>query len=110
MFAILSLKIRIFKPLLLLGITFALLFGLYHLGVENHWWSGPQSCVSELPVLENITTRNFMENSKVYCDRVNWKILGISSTLWSFLISAFLFWFVSISYVLNFYLKRLEDE
>jgi disulfide bond formation protein DsbB len=109
-FSIAAVRVSFLKSLLFLAVAFELLFGFYHLGVENHWWIGPQSCISELPTIENITTKNFMENSKTYCDKVNWRVFGISSTLWSFLISAFLFWIVSVSYILAFYLKRIEDE
>jgi disulfide bond formation protein DsbB len=93
------------KILPLVFVTFSLIFTLYHLGVENHWWLGPQSCVSELPTLDNVVERTFIDNGKAYCDQVNWKIFGVSSTLLVFLLSAFLFWYNSISCVLFLYLR-----
>ena len=85
-------------------------FSFYHLGVENHWWQGPHGCISELPTLDSIDDPVQIKPGKVYCDRVNWLILGVSSTLWSFLISMVLFWLSSVSFILNYYLRKIEDD
>ncbi len=106
-FAFFSVYYKYSKFILVFLISILFLFSLYHLGVENHWWNGPQSCISELPSLSNIDT--LMETDKVFCDRVNWTIFGISSTFWSFLAASFLTWLISISYVLNYYLKKFDD-
>ena len=82
----------------------------YHLGVESHWWSGPSGCVSELPTLSSVNDLDQIPAGKVYCDRANWIILGVSSTLWSFLFSMFLFWISSLSFVVNYYIEKLEDD
>lgn len=70
-------------------------FSFYHLGVENHWWAAPHSCVSKLPSLNDVA-RSVQANVP-YCDKVNLEILGLSSTLWNFLLSSFLFWITSLS-------------
>jgi disulfide bond formation protein DsbB len=105
-----SIKFDVMRYMLLLTVFLELSFGLYHLGVENHWWIGPQSCVAELPTLESSMSSNVFENTKTYCDRVNWTIFGISSTLWNFLLSAFIFWLVSVSYILDLYLRKIKNE
>lgn len=92
--------------LLVIAAFITLSFSFYHLGVENHWWLGPQSCTFELPTLDSIS-KSVEDSKRVYCDRVNWKILGLSSTLWSFLISAFLFWLTSVLYVLGRSSRRI---
>jgi disulfide bond formation protein DsbB len=107
--ALFSINFKRLKPLLLLLTFSALLFSFYHLGVENHWWIGPQSCVSKLPTLDSLSDNNDQSMVIPYCDRANWKIFGISSTLWSFLVFAFLFWSVSLLYVIDYYLKKLEN-
>ena len=96
------------RSILFSAIFLLFAFSFYHLGVENHWWAGPQSCVSELPTLSNLSEFNTTSN-KVFCDKANWIIFGLSSTLWSFLIAAFLAWLISISYILNYYLDRKDD-
>ncbi|MDR2667373.1 MAG: disulfide bond formation protein B [Holosporales bacterium] len=93
-------KFEKIKTAPLIFIALALIFTFYHLGVENHWWHGPQSCTSELPTLSNVMEHVFTDNEKVHCDKVNWKIFGLSSTLLAFLCSAFLFWYNSVSYIL----------
>jgi len=95
------------RIILIILISSLFLFSFYHLGVENHWWTGPQSCVSELPSLSHINDQ--IESNKIFCDRANWLIFGISSTLWSFLASAFLIWLISLTYILNYYLKEFDD-
>ena len=105
-----SLWKRKFRWISLAAVFLCFSFSFYHLGVENHWWAAPQSCAAELPTLDKLETIETLDNSKVYCDRANWLIFGISSTLWSFVIAAFLFWFSSLSYAVNYYLRRLEDD
>lgn len=110
-FSLLSLitNLSFLRKILFLNILGMACFGFYHLGVENHWWAGPQSCVSELPSLENIG-RDVIQNGRPHCDKVNWEILGFSSTLLSFLMAAFMLWMISMSYVLNIFKKRLEND
>ena len=106
-FAIFAGHYKHIKIILIILISSLFLFSFYHLGVENHWWVGPQSCVSELPSLSHINDQ--IESNKIFCDRANWLIFGISSTLWSFLASAFLTWLISLAYILNYYLKEFDD-
>ena len=83
------------------SLTLLLILNFYHLGVENHWWVAPNSCKTILPTLNDIYNGNqLINNNRPPCDTVNFKIFGISMTLISFIVSAFLFWLSSISTVL----------
>ncbi len=80
---------------------------VYHVGVEQHWWKGPDSCSANSPgssALKSIdeelaALQAAMKNSSnllVRCDDVNWKIFSISATIWTTLLYLFLT-FLSIS-------------
>lgn len=83
-------------------------FSFYHLGVENLWWDAPKSCRSELPTISDITSQKVGDNNNdddnhhhVYCDKVNWEIFGISSTLYNFCMIGLISWILSVSCILN---------
>ena len=63
--------------------------GLYHSGVEWHYWSGPSACsgTSEL----GSTAGNFLESLKnvrvIRCDEAPWRLFGLSFAGWSTVIS-----------------------
>ena len=49
--------------------------GVYHAGIEWHWWKGPQACTG--PRFEFTGTIDF--NARVVmCDRAAWRLFGIS--------------------------------
>lgn len=85
------------KKILLATLFTAFCFSFYHLGVENHWWPGPATCTTKL--LTNM--ESIMNNKAVRCDVVNWKIFGISSTLYSLCITTSLFWIYSLSFIMD---------
>ncbi|MCR8726385.1 disulfide bond formation protein B [Frigidibacter sp. ROC022] len=64
--------------------------GLYHTGVEQHWWQGPTTCTSG--GIENLTPDQLMDQIMgaplVQCDQVAWDMFGISMASWNMLISA----------------------
>ncbi len=67
----------------------------FHVGVEKKWWEAPSVCRN--PVLKNDSNKvemtvqqriamirqNIESSELVRCDRVNWRILGISATIWN---------------------------
>jgi disulfide bond formation protein DsbB len=65
-------------------LIFGLVIGIYHLGIENHWWAAPAMCtggpVASSPeeFLQNLQSRPIGR-----CDEVGWRILGISATIWN---------------------------
>lgn len=95
----------ILKKVLFVLIFCSLCFSLYHLGVENHWWAGPSKCTARL--LTSI--ESIMNNTVTRCDVVNWRIFGISSTLYNMCIIAGLFWIYSLSFVVDYMSRRNED-
>ena len=84
-----------------------LIMCFYHLGVENHWWASPETCKVPLPTLESLINPEKLGATKS-CDEIVLTIFGISMTLLSFLISAFLFWISSLSIVLRLSYKQTE--
>ncbi|MDR3030976.1 MAG: disulfide bond formation protein B [Holosporales bacterium] len=100
-------NVSFIRRILFCVIVLSMGFSFYHLGVENHWWIGPNSCVSKLPSLDDISQS--VQSNVSYCDRVNLEILGLSSTLWNFVLISFLFWITSVSVTLDCYRKKNEE-
>ena len=63
--------------------------GLFHVGVEQKWWQGPQSCSGFDPA--GLTTEQLMARIQgapvVACDEIAWQFLGLSMAGWNALIS-----------------------
>jgi disulfide bond formation protein DsbB len=64
--------------------------GVFHAGVENHWWAGPQACSGTIPKgLSPEELRKYLFAAKmVRCDEPAWKLLGISMAGWNAIASA----------------------
>lgn len=91
-----------------------LCFGVYHAGVEQKWWKGPQYCTSgESLNLANLTQEEALaalqtqlsKKKFVPCDRISWSIFSVSVTLWN---SAFLFG-LTIMYSMIIFLCRKKN-
>lgn len=89
--------------LLILGLLSTLVavsLAIYHSGIEQKWWLGPQSCTStgigDLSTAELFS--KIMNAPIVRCDEVVWSFLGFSMANWNALLSFMLalFWFYSI--------------
>ncbi len=86
-------------PLALLGALAVLasaLIGVYHTGVERHWWAGPDTCTSGAiggqsaqDLLSQIMTAPL-----VRCDEVLFSFLGLSLASWNvvFALALFAIW------------------
>jgi len=63
--------------------------GVYHAGVELHWWQGPQSCTGRVPAgLSAEELRKYLMNARmVRCDEVAWKLFNISMAGWNAILS-----------------------
>jgi disulfide bond formation protein DsbB len=63
--------------------------GVYHAGVEWHWWAGPQDCSGQLDNLGS--GGNLMKQLEsinvVRCDEAAWRFLGLSLAGYNVLIS-----------------------
>ena len=68
--------------------------GLYHSGVEWHWWTGPTACTGSDSSNLGAAGGNFLESLEkikvIRCDEAPWRLLGLSFAGWSGIISLFL--------------------
>ncbi len=63
---------------------------LYHVGVEEHWWTGPATCASPTELgttLEEARAQIFAAPIAVPCDIAVWFLFGISMAGWNGIIS-----------------------
>lgn len=78
---------RAFVGLAALAIAVSGLIGLFHAGVEYHWWEGLTACTS------NATgggdpLAGILAAPMTRCDVAPWSLLGVSLAGWNFLFSA----------------------
>src|SRR5690606_12255015 len=63
--------------------------GLYHTGVERHWWEGPQTCTSG--GIGGLSVDDLMARIDaaplIRCDEVAWELFGVSMASWNMLFS-----------------------
>ena len=81
-----------YRGLLLLAALSALttgFIGVYHVGVEQKWWQGPDTCTSSSTdglsvdqLLDQIMTAPL-----VRCDEIAWSLMGISMAGWNAIVS-----------------------
>lgn len=83
-------------PAILLGLA-AVVFALgaalafYHVGVEEHWWGSIAACGGELPAaLDGEDLRDLSAADLKPCDRVDWRLFGLSLAGHNVLFSLFL--------------------
>ncbi|TMJ26064.1 MAG: disulfide bond formation protein B [Alphaproteobacteria bacterium] len=76
--------------------------GVYHAGVEQHWWQGPQSCTGRVPAgLSAEELKQYLMGARmVRCDEIPWKMWKISMAGWNAILSGLLAIGLSLS-VLN---------
>lgn len=69
------------------------MIGAYHVGVEQKWWEGPNSCTSQ--PIDGMSTEALLDQIMaapiVRCDEIPWEMFGISMAGWNALISLMLF-------------------
>lgn len=63
--------------------------GIYHTGIERHWWQGPTSCSSG--PIDQIDASALLDQILaapiVRCDEVAWALGGISMASWNAILS-----------------------
>ncbi|MBL6616404.1 MAG: disulfide bond formation protein B [Reyranella sp.] len=66
--------------------------GVFHVGVEYHWWEGPQACSGNVPKgLSPEQLKKYLFGAKmVRCDETAWSMWGISMAGWNAILSAVL--------------------
>jgi len=79
--------------LALLAIAAAMLWnaglGVYHSGIEWHWWPGPQECSGAIPDLGGGSLLEQLQQKTrvIRCDEAPWRFLGLSLAGYNVLIS-----------------------
>lgn len=70
----------------------------YHVGMEQHWWTGPASCtgVQTATTLEDFRAQ-LMTKARPRCDQISWVLLGVSATVWNLVLQAGLAFLTSLS-------------
>ena len=77
--------------------------GLYHAGVENQWWAGPQACSGRIPGgLSPAELKKYLFSAKmVRCDQAAWSMWGISMAGWNAILSAGVAFILSATVIRN---------
>jgi len=90
---------RLLRPLAVLGagvMAVSAGLALFHVGVEQGWWSGPGTCSAASPVGADPSALldQILDAPLVRCDEVAWAFLGLSMAAWNGIISMVLagFW------------------
>lgn len=81
------------RRLLWLGALAALTtagIGIFHVGVEQHWWEGLATCTAGS--ISGISTADLLDPTvdvaaPVRCDEIAWSLFGISMAGWNVLVS-----------------------
>lgn len=67
--------------------------GIYHTGVEQHWWEGPTSCTASMAT-QGVSSKDLlatiMAAPVVRCDEPAWVFLHLSMASWNAILSAIL--------------------
>ena len=63
--------------------------GVFHVGVEHHWWAGPQACTGTVPRGLSIEQlKKYLLGAKmIRCDEAAWIFLGVSMAGWNAILS-----------------------
>lgn len=64
--------------------------GLYHTGVERHWWQGPNTCTAgDISAMNvgDLTDQLLANTTVVQCDQVAWAMAGLSMASWNMVVS-----------------------
>lgn len=70
-----------------IAIALAGLIGLFHAGVEYHWWQGLTACTAPATAGGGDPLEAIMNAPLVRCDVAPWSLWGVSLAGWNFLFS-----------------------
>ena len=86
-------QIRSLIFVVMMSMFVSTILALYHVGVEQKYWPGPNSCTNSS--IEGLTTDQLIDQIMsaplVHCDEIAWELIGISMAGWNVLISFCLF-------------------
>jgi len=79
----------VFALLAILALVATAGIGVFHAGVEQHWWEGPQACSGRIPAgLSNEELKKFLLGARmVRCDEIPWQFLKVSMAGWNAILS-----------------------
>ncbi len=77
------------------GFLYNIGLGIYHIGIEQGFWMGPQSCSGSISNVTSIEALHRALNGQpaISCKTVQWSLWGISFAGWNILMSASLSFF-----------------
>jgi disulfide bond formation protein DsbB len=84
---LLSGQAKAFVALAALAIAVSGGIGLFHAGVEYHWWEGLTRCATQVAAGSTNPLDAIMNTPYVRCDAAQWSLFGISLAGWNFLFS-----------------------
>lgn len=70
------------------GVAISGMIGVYHAGIEQHWWQGVTACTA--PPVAGTTEEilaQIMATPLVRCDAIPWSLMGISMAGWNAILS-----------------------
>jgi disulfide bond formation protein DsbB len=62
------------------------LLGVFHSGVEQHWWQGPTSCTGSGGGLGSLAGGDLLATTGprlIMCDQISWQFLYLSMPTWN---------------------------
>lgn len=76
---------RIILGLIAIGYVINVGMGIYHSGVEWHWWPGPAECSTDSGTTTDASGLSdaLAKTRLVRCDEAPWRFLGLSFAGWS---------------------------
>lgn len=79
----------ILLALIALGYLINAGMGIYHSGIEWHWWPGPAECATDAGVTTDAgsLTDALSRTRLVRCDEAPWRFLGLSFAGWNVVLS-----------------------
>ena len=86
--------------------------GLYHVGVEQGWWSGPAGCSGQMGTNLDLSalTDTLLAMPVVRCDEIAWQFLGLSMAGWNMVISAGIAGIAATALILPYRQKTERDR
>ena len=100
-------------PVNTLVMALSIILAIYHVGVEQSIFQGPQSCSSSnLSLVSEKSAetllKEILNTSVVRCNEVIWSFMGLSMATWNLILSMALFigWTVSTLHFLRFFQSK----
>ncbi len=88
---VLRIRARVFTALGALAALATSAIGLFHSGVEQHWWQGPTSCTGNGGGLGSLSGSDLLSTANtpklVMCDQISWAFAGLSMASWNAILS-----------------------